>query len=234
MPFGIGPLELIIVLVIVLVIFGPKRLPGLGRSLGSGMREFKDSIAGKDERRGARTTRPPSREGIEPSAKPAAAKDGRGRRRGGAGLRRAPQLAGPPTRDGHRDPADRPRGPALPRRAPRRAAHAAHHLRARAVRRVRGLRCGRTTRCCGSSTSRSKETTKSAAKNAQGPARSAGALRPQAARGAAAQPAGVRRCCRQSRAALSPARARGPARPPRRRSGSARRRRRRRSRGASR
>jgi sec-independent protein translocase protein TatA len=46
---NIGPLELIIVLVIVLVIFGPKRLPGLGRSLGSGMREFKDSVTGKDK-----------------------------------------------------------------------------------------------------------------------------------------------------------------------------------------
>jgi sec-independent protein translocase protein TatA len=45
-----GPTELIIVLVIVLLIFGPKRLPGLGRSLGSGMREFKDSITGgKDD-----------------------------------------------------------------------------------------------------------------------------------------------------------------------------------------
>lgn len=43
---GIGPLEIIIVLVIVLVIFGPKRLPDLGRSLGSGMKEFKDSITG--------------------------------------------------------------------------------------------------------------------------------------------------------------------------------------------
>jgi sec-independent protein translocase protein TatA len=51
MPGGIGLPELIIVLVILLVIFGPKRLPGLGRSLGSGMREFKDSITGrtKDE-----------------------------------------------------------------------------------------------------------------------------------------------------------------------------------------
>jgi sec-independent protein translocase protein TatA len=54
-PIGIP--ELIIVLVILLVIFGPKRLPGLGRSLGTGMREFKDSIsgdnkdAGDDERR---------------------------------------------------------------------------------------------------------------------------------------------------------------------------------------
>ena len=45
---NIGPLEIIIVLVIVLVIFGPKRLPDLGRSLGRGMREFKDSVTGKD------------------------------------------------------------------------------------------------------------------------------------------------------------------------------------------
>jgi sec-independent protein translocase protein TatA len=43
----IGPLELLIVLGIVLLIFGPKRLPGLGRQLGSGMREFKDSITRK-------------------------------------------------------------------------------------------------------------------------------------------------------------------------------------------
>src|SRR5215204_5605914 len=49
MPGGIGPLELVIVLVIVLVIFGPKRLPSLGRQLGSGMREFKDSITGRDD-----------------------------------------------------------------------------------------------------------------------------------------------------------------------------------------
>jgi sec-independent protein translocase protein TatA len=42
MPFG-WP-ELIIVLVIVLLVFGPKRLPMLGRQLGGGMREFKDSI----------------------------------------------------------------------------------------------------------------------------------------------------------------------------------------------
>jgi sec-independent protein translocase protein TatA len=48
---SIGPTELIIVLVIVLVIFGPKRLPGLGRSLGSGMKEFRDSISGKGGRR---------------------------------------------------------------------------------------------------------------------------------------------------------------------------------------
>jgi sec-independent protein translocase protein TatA len=46
MPGGIGPLELVIVLVIVLVVFGPKRLPSLGRQLGAGMREFKDSVTG--------------------------------------------------------------------------------------------------------------------------------------------------------------------------------------------
>jgi sec-independent protein translocase protein TatA len=46
---NIGPLELAIVLIIALVIFGPKRLPDLGRSLGKGMREFKDSISGKDD-----------------------------------------------------------------------------------------------------------------------------------------------------------------------------------------
>ena len=44
-----GPLEIIIILVIVLIVFGPKRLPDLGRSLGRGMREFKDSISGKDD-----------------------------------------------------------------------------------------------------------------------------------------------------------------------------------------
>lgn len=45
---NIGPLELAIVLVIALVIFGPKRLPELGRSLGRGLREFRSSISGKD------------------------------------------------------------------------------------------------------------------------------------------------------------------------------------------
>ena len=44
-----GPLEIVVILVIVLVIFGPKRLPDLGRSLGRGMREFEDSVTGKDK-----------------------------------------------------------------------------------------------------------------------------------------------------------------------------------------
>jgi sec-independent protein translocase protein TatA len=47
MPFNnIGPMELVIVLVIALLVLGPKRLPEVGKSLGRGMREFKDSISG--------------------------------------------------------------------------------------------------------------------------------------------------------------------------------------------
>jgi len=49
MPGGIGPLELGIVLLIVLLVFGPKKLPGLGKQLGSGMREFKESISGSSK-----------------------------------------------------------------------------------------------------------------------------------------------------------------------------------------
>ena len=41
--------QIAIVLVIALLVFGPKRLPELGSSLGRGMREFKDSITGNDE-----------------------------------------------------------------------------------------------------------------------------------------------------------------------------------------
>jgi sec-independent protein translocase protein TatA len=51
MPFGIGLPEILIVLVLILILFGPKRLPDLGRSLGTGMREFKDSVTGKDKDR---------------------------------------------------------------------------------------------------------------------------------------------------------------------------------------
>ena len=49
MPFGIGIWEILILLLVVLLVFGPKRLPEMGRSLGRGMREFKDSITGKDD-----------------------------------------------------------------------------------------------------------------------------------------------------------------------------------------
>ncbi len=46
---SIGPMELIVVLVIALVVLGPKKLPDVGRSVGKGMREFKDGIAGRDD-----------------------------------------------------------------------------------------------------------------------------------------------------------------------------------------
>jgi sec-independent protein translocase protein TatA len=51
MPGSIGPLELVIVLVIALVVLGPKKLPDVGRSIGRGMREFKDAVSGMDHRR---------------------------------------------------------------------------------------------------------------------------------------------------------------------------------------
>ena len=41
---NVGPMELVIVLVVALIVLGPKRLPEVGRSLGNGIREFKDSI----------------------------------------------------------------------------------------------------------------------------------------------------------------------------------------------
>jgi TatA/E family protein of Tat protein translocase len=43
---NVGPLEIAVVLIIVLIIFGPKRLPELGQSMGRGIREFKNSISG--------------------------------------------------------------------------------------------------------------------------------------------------------------------------------------------
>ena len=49
MPFNnIGPMELVIVLVIALLVIGPKKLPEVGKSLGKGMREFKESISGEN------------------------------------------------------------------------------------------------------------------------------------------------------------------------------------------
>lgn len=43
---GIGPMEIVVVLVIALLILGPKKLPEMGRSLGTGMRSFKDAVSG--------------------------------------------------------------------------------------------------------------------------------------------------------------------------------------------
>ena len=49
MPFGIGWVEILILLLVALLLFGPKRLPEMGRSLGKGLREFKDSVTGNDK-----------------------------------------------------------------------------------------------------------------------------------------------------------------------------------------
>lgn len=49
MPFGISIWELLILLVVLLLIFGAKRLPEMGRSLGKGMREFKDGVTGVEQ-----------------------------------------------------------------------------------------------------------------------------------------------------------------------------------------
>jgi sec-independent protein translocase protein TatA len=59
---NVGPLEIALVLVIVLVIFGPKRLPELGKSVGKGIREFKGSLSTDDDAEisAQRATAPPA------------------------------------------------------------------------------------------------------------------------------------------------------------------------------
>ena len=47
---NVGPMELIVVLAIALIVLGPKKLPEVGRSVGKGMREFKDAISGENDR----------------------------------------------------------------------------------------------------------------------------------------------------------------------------------------
>jgi sec-independent protein translocase protein TatA len=61
MPFGVGVPEILILLLVALLLFGPKKLPEMGRSLGRGMREFKDSISGNsiDDDRDRERTLPP-------------------------------------------------------------------------------------------------------------------------------------------------------------------------------
>jgi sec-independent protein translocase protein TatA len=49
MPFGIGIWELLVLLAVLLLVFGPKRLPDLGRQLGRGLRDFKDAVSTTDE-----------------------------------------------------------------------------------------------------------------------------------------------------------------------------------------
>ncbi len=64
MPFGLSFPELLIILVALLLIFGAKRLPEMGRSLGKGMREFKDAVTNSDEP----VTTPPAPPAELPSA----------------------------------------------------------------------------------------------------------------------------------------------------------------------
>lgn len=49
MPFNVGLPEIMIILVIALIVLGPKKLPDAGRALGNGIREFKDSIGGSSK-----------------------------------------------------------------------------------------------------------------------------------------------------------------------------------------
>ena len=79
MPFGIGIWEILILLLVVLLVFGPKRLPEMGRSLGKGMREFKDSISGNetDEERDRRRNElpPPEDTSVHGTAAPPRERD---------------------------------------------------------------------------------------------------------------------------------------------------------------
>lgn len=79
---NVGPIEIIVVLLILLVIFGPKRIPELGRSVGQGMRNFKQSVTGRD------TGDEPRRVGIEANSAQA-----------GAGARPREAESGAPARE---------------------------------------------------------------------------------------------------------------------------------------
>ena len=67
---NIGPLELAIVLIIALVVFGPKRLPELGKSLGRGIREFKGSVTGDHDDDDDEPNEPKPRAEIQPPPPP--------------------------------------------------------------------------------------------------------------------------------------------------------------------
>ncbi len=59
---NVGPLELVVILAIALIVLGPKKLPEVGRSIGKGMREFKESLNGEndhDDTKPAITPTPP-------------------------------------------------------------------------------------------------------------------------------------------------------------------------------
>jgi sec-independent protein translocase protein TatA len=57
---SIGPLEFAVIAIVALMVFGPKRLPELGKSLGSGFRSFKRSVSGEDDHQPELTEAPPA------------------------------------------------------------------------------------------------------------------------------------------------------------------------------
>ena len=82
MPSFVGPTEIILLLILALLLFGAKRLPEIGRSLGRGMREFKDSVSGNytgddddldDRKRERRELEPPI--GTQDTTAPAPARE---------------------------------------------------------------------------------------------------------------------------------------------------------------
>jgi sec-independent protein translocase protein TatA len=81
--FDISPIQIIIVLAIALLIFGPKRFPEMGRNLGRGIRDFKSGITGEDDARATTATAaappnepaPPAQELIAEAATPGSIKE---------------------------------------------------------------------------------------------------------------------------------------------------------------
>ena len=70
MPFGIGTVEIVLILIAALIVFGPKRLPELGRSMGKGIREFRGSISGKNDDEDEKSSKPAEIEGAKDADEP--------------------------------------------------------------------------------------------------------------------------------------------------------------------
>ena len=66
---NIGPMEILVVLIIALVVFGPKRLPELGKSLGKGIREFRGTVSGEHDEAGTPEAATPQLAATAPSPK---------------------------------------------------------------------------------------------------------------------------------------------------------------------
>jgi sec-independent protein translocase protein TatA len=77
MPFGIGIWEMLILLLVLLLVFGPKRLPEMGRQLGKGLREFKDTITGDHDDRASVVVVPEGDDGVSVAALAVPATDDR-------------------------------------------------------------------------------------------------------------------------------------------------------------